>query len=296
MSCLGFPFSDEEPAHKPRSTSPWHPPARSQGALELASSYLCFPGLTGEEGLSVALSAGVEGLPYPHPGSSIWLCTLPGALFSADLRLRTLLIPNVPTFPGPELKMLTIAAWIVLDFMGLPMRTGLYKLLLLWLGLSITLIQVYHHHFWETDPLSYLTSELGPKTKFLRSLKNKRGMLSLTVLRSCVWEQTGVLSQWPPTPYSGVLLSSILLHGVLILLCLGLKASGEIPHLCKLLSRLLCSATENEWVPVPGVMGDGQAIAQGVPGEVAARQGKKKSTSIYLLISQVKVLMAFLFW
>ena len=98
-----------------------------------------------------------------------------------------------------------------------------------------------------------------------------------------------------PTPYSGVLLSSILLHGVLTLLCLGLKASGEIPHLCKLLSRLLCSATENEWVPVPGVMGDGQAIAQGVQGEVVARQGKKKSTSIYLLISQVKVLMAFLF-
>ena len=47
------------------------PPVRSQGALELASTYLCFPGLTGEEGLSVALSAGVEGLPYPHPGSSI---------------------------------------------------------------------------------------------------------------------------------------------------------------------------------------------------------------------------------
>ena len=84
-----------------------------------------------------------------------------------------------------------------------------------------------------------------------------------------------------PTPYSGVLLSSILLHGVLILLCLGLKASGEIPHLCKLLSRLLCSATENEWVPVPGVMGDGQAIAQGVPGEVIAHQGKKKKY-IYL--------------
>ena len=39
---------------------------------------------------------------------------------------------------------------------------------------------------------------------------------------------------------------------------------------------LLCSATENEWVPVPGVMGDGQAIAQGVPGEVITHQGKKK--------------------
>ena len=116
-----------------------------QGALELASTYLCFPGLTGEEGLSVALSAGVEGLPYPHSGSSI--CTLPGALFSADLRLRTLLIPNVPTFLGPELKALTTAACIFLDFMGLPMRTGLYGLLLLWLGLSITLIQVNHRQF-----------------------------------------------------------------------------------------------------------------------------------------------------
>ena len=90
------------------------------------------------------MSAGVEGLPYPHSGSSI--CTLPGALFSADLRL-TLLIPNVPTFPGPELKALTTAAWIFPDFMGLPMRTGLYGLLLLWLGLSITLIHVNHRQF-----------------------------------------------------------------------------------------------------------------------------------------------------
>ena len=273
MSCLGFPFSDEEPAYKPRSTSPWHPPVRSQGALELASIYLCFPGLTGEEGLSVALSAGVEGLPYPHPGSSIWLCTLPGALFSADLRLRTLLIPNVPTFPGPELKMLTTAAWIVLDFMGLPMRTGLYKLRL---GLSITLIQVYHHHFWETDPLSYLTSELGPKTKFLRSLKNKRGMLSLTVLRSCVWEQTGVLSQWPPPHILGVALLSPPTWGPRLAVSWIKGFWGNSTSLQTLELCLLCSATENEWVPVPRVMGDGQAIAQGVPGEVVARQGEKK--------------------
>ena len=45
---------------------------------------------------------------------------------------------------------------------------------------------------------------------------------------------------------------------------------------------LLCSATENEWVPVPGVMGDGQAIAQGVQGEVVAHQGKKKKKYINL--------------
>ena len=35
------------------------------------------------------------------------------------------MIPNVLTFPGPELKALTTAAWIFLDFMGLPVRTGL---------------------------------------------------------------------------------------------------------------------------------------------------------------------------
>ena len=57
------------------------------------------------------------------------------------------MIPNVLTFPGPELKALTTAAWIFLDFMGLPMRTGLYRLLLLWLGFSITLIQVNHRQF-----------------------------------------------------------------------------------------------------------------------------------------------------
>ena len=70
----------------------------------------------------------------------------------------------------------------------------------------------------------------------------------------------------------------------------GNSTSLQTLELC-----LLCSATENEWVPVPRVMGDGQAIAQGVPGEVVARQGEKKSTTIYLLISQVKVFMAFLF-
>ena len=70
----------------------------------------------------------------------------------------------------------------------------------------------------------------------------------------------------------------------------GNSTSLQTLELC-----LLCNATENEWVPVPGVMGDGQAIAQAVPGEVVARQGgKKKSTTIYL-ISQVKVFMAFLF-
>ena len=51
----------------------------------------------------------------------------------------------------------------------------------------------------------------------------------------------------------------------------GNSTSLQTLELC-----LLCSATENEWVPVPRVMGDGQAIAQGVPGEVIAHQGKKK--------------------
>lgn len=71
MSCLGFPLSDEEPAHKSMSTSPWTPPGRA-GALELASTYLCFPGLTGEEGLSVALSAGVGGASI----STLWVFNL----------------------------------------------------------------------------------------------------------------------------------------------------------------------------------------------------------------------------
>ena len=100
------------------------------------------------------------------------------------------------------------------------------------------------------------------------------------------------------TPFfSGVFLSLILLHGVLILLAVSwIKGLwGNYTSLQTLELCLLCSATENEWVPVPRVMGDGQAIAQGVPGEVVARQGeKKKSTTIYL-ISQVKVFMAFLF-
>ena len=41
------------------------------------------------------------------------------------LGLYSLQIPNVPTFPGPELKVLSTEAQIVLDFMGLPMRTRL---------------------------------------------------------------------------------------------------------------------------------------------------------------------------
>ena len=145
MSCLAFPLSDEEPAYKSMTTSPWHPPCGSQGALELASIYLYIPGLTGEEGLSTALSAGVEGLPYPHPGSSIWLCTLPGVLVSDDLRLRTLLIPNVPTFPGPELRMLATAAWIVLtswDRQGWWVFTGCYCCGWVFLSPSFRLITI----------------------------------------------------------------------------------------------------------------------------------------------------------
>ena len=122
-------------------------------------------------------------------------------------------------------------------------------------------------------------------------------MLSPTVLRSPVTESSWECCSSDQPPYSGVLLSSVLLHGALILLSVswikgfwGNSTSLQTLELC-----LLCSATENEWVPVPRVMGDGQAIAQGVPGEVVARQGeKKKSTTIYL-ISQVKVFMAFLF-
>ena len=92
-------------------------------------------------------------------------------------------------------------------FMGLPMRTGLYRLLPLWLGLSITPIHVNHHQFWETDRHSYPTSELCPNTKFLRSLrslKNKRGYaLPNSSEIFCVWEQSGMLFQWPPPPFLG---------------------------------------------------------------------------------------------
>ena len=69
------------------------------------------------------------------------------------LGLYSLQIPNVPTSPGPELKVLTTAAQIVLDFMGLLMRTGLNRILLFWMGLSITLIQDNHHHFCKIDSL-----------------------------------------------------------------------------------------------------------------------------------------------
>ena len=62
--------------------------------------------------------------------------------------LYPLLIPIVPTFPGPELQVLTTAAQIVLDSVGLPTRTGVsLHVPTMSLHLSITLIQVYHCHF-----------------------------------------------------------------------------------------------------------------------------------------------------
>ena len=62
--------------------------------------------------------------------------------------LYPLLIPIVPTFLGPELKVLTTAAQIVLDSVGLPTRTGIsLHVPTMTLHLSITLIQVYHCHF-----------------------------------------------------------------------------------------------------------------------------------------------------
>ena len=241
MSCLAFPLSDEEPAYKPRS-SPWNPAGRGHGACELASTSLCLPGLTGEDGLSVALLA----VSWGASMSTSWVLTLQpswGSILCWS-EAGTLMIPNVLTFPGPELKALTTAAWIFLDFMGLPMRTGLYRLLLLWLGLSITLIQVNHHHFW--DWFSLPTSELCPNTKFLRSLRSLRNKWGCALPNSaeilCAWEQSGMLFQWPAphilgccSPQSSYTGSSS------CFLYLALKAPGEIIHLCKLLSRV-CSA------------------------------------------------------
>jgi len=59
-----------------------------------------------------------------------------------------LLIPKIPTFQGPELKVLTTAARIVLDFVYLPIRTSIsLQVPTMGLYLSITLIQVNHCHF-----------------------------------------------------------------------------------------------------------------------------------------------------
>ena len=81
-------------------------------------------------------------------------------------------------------------------------------------------------------------------------------------------------------PYSGVLLSSVLLHGALILLSVswikgfwGNSTSLQTLELC-----LLCNATENERGPVPGVIGDGEATAQGRSSRIGGHPSEKKST------------------
>ena len=53
----------------------------------------------------------------------------------------------------------------------------------------------------------------------------------------------------------------------------GNSTSLQTLELC-----LLCSATENEWVPVPGVIGDGEATAQGRSSRIGGHPSEEKST------------------
>lgn len=123
-------------------------------------------------------------------------------------------------------------------------------------------------------------------------------MLSLTVLRSSGSEsRRECCPSDPHLIFWGVALLSPPTWGPHLAVSWIKGFLGNSTSLQTLEPCLICSATENEWVPVPGVLGDGQA--QGIPGEVVAHQGegrkKKIGTSIYLLISQVKVFMSFLF-
>lgn len=102
-------------------------------------------------------------------------------------------------------------------------------------------------------------------------------MLSLTVLRSSVSESRRECCPSDPQPiFWGVALLNPPTWGPHLAVSWIKGFSGNSTSLQTLEPCLICSATENEWVPVPGVLGDGQARAQGVPGEVVARQGEKK--------------------
>ena len=110
-------------------------------------------------------------------------------------------------------------------------------------------------------------------------------MLSLTGLRSAVTEGTWECCFSDQPPYSGVLLSSILLHGVLILLsgCCIKGFWGNSTSLQTLEPFKLCSATENEWVLFPGLIGDGEATVKGKSPRTGGRPSGEKSTSISLI-------------
>ena len=77
-------------------------------------------------------------------------------------------------------------------------------------------------------------------------------MLCLTVLRSCVSEssQECCSSDHSLLFWCVALLNPPTMGSSSCFLCLGLKASGEIIHLCKLLSRI-CSAVLQRMGPCP---------------------------------------------
>ena len=77
------------------------------------------------------------------------------------------------------------------------------------------------------------------------------------------------------------------------LLCLGLKASGEIIHLCKLLS-CVCSAVLQRMGPCPRSGGRWRSYSPRQEFQDRWSPIRGKSTLIYLLIRQVKILMLFL--
>ena len=77
------------------------------------------------------------------------------------------------------------------------------------------------------------------------------------------------------------------------LLCLGLKASGEIIHLCKLLSHV-CSAMLQRMGPCPRSDGRWRSYSPRQESQDRWSPIREKSTLIYLLIRQVKILMLFL--
>ena len=105
-------------------------------------------------------------------------------------------------------------------------------------------------------------------------------MLSPTVLRSPVTESSWECCSSDQPPYSGVLLSSILLHGALILLSVSwIKGFWENSTSLQTLELcFLCNAMENEWVPVSGVIGDGEATAQGRSSRIGGHPSEEKST------------------
>ena len=187
------------------------------------------------------------GASCPHSGSSLWLCTLPGALFSADSQC-----PHLPR------------TWVESVNHSSPESSGLHGLANEDGSLqepSVLDGSFHHPHSGKSpsflrDWFTLSTSELCAETKFLRSLrslKNKWGYAKANRLSPPVlnFSASEIRRECCPSdhhpPYSWVLFSSILLPGALILLSVswikglwGNSTSLQTPELC-----LLYSATEN---------------------------------------------------